>query len=170
MSIRLVCARRHTQMVGRDELFERKYEAAGTAEIGWGVCGPCMQRYWGGELPTESSELGGQKRAKPWRRVAPTFMANIRRKCYTPSVDEGRKRVLLIAAAILAARRLAAWDGKPSPMVETAIADAIALAERILSRIDARWPARQGRGSPVNSWSSSPIVKRGEAWKKLLSC
>ena len=58
-------------------------------------------------------------------------------------MDEGRKRVLLIAAAILAARRLAHWDGRPSPAVETAIADAIALAERILGRIDARWPARK---------------------------
>jgi hypothetical protein len=60
-------------------------------------------------------------------------------------VDEGRKRVLLIAASILAARKLAGWDGRPSPAVESAISDAIALAERLLSRIDARWPARQGR-------------------------
>jgi len=81
-------------------------------------------------------------------------------------MDEGRKRVLLIAAAILAARRLAAWDGRPSPMVETAIADAIALAERILSRIDAKWPARQGPWLPVNSWVEFPDIERGEAWKK----
>jgi hypothetical protein len=54
-------------------------------------------------------------------------------------VDEGRKRVLLIAAAILAARKLANWDGRPSPAFECAIADAIVLAERILSKIDARW-------------------------------
>jgi hypothetical protein len=33
------------------------------------------------------------------------------------AVDEGRKRVLLIAAAISAARRLAHWDGRPSPCV-----------------------------------------------------
>ena len=56
-------------------------------------------------------------------------------------MDEGRKRVLLIAASILAARRLAQWDGRPSPVVESAIADAITLAEKILSKIDARWPA-----------------------------
>ena len=55
-------------------------------------------------------------------------------------MDEGRKRVLLIAASILAARKLANWDGRPSPAVESAISDAIALAERILSRIDSRWP------------------------------
>jgi hypothetical protein len=59
------------------------------------------------------------------------------------AVDEGRKRVLLIAAAILAARRLAAWDGKPSPAVECAITDAIALAERILAKIDVKWPKRE---------------------------
>ena len=56
-------------------------------------------------------------------------------------MDEGRKRVLLIAASILAARKLASWDGRPSPALECAITDAIALAERILSRINARWPA-----------------------------
>jgi len=57
-------------------------------------------------------------------------------------VDEGRKRVVLIAAAILAARKLTNWDGKPSPALECAISDAIALAERILSRIDNRWPTK----------------------------
>jgi len=55
-------------------------------------------------------------------------------------MDEGRKRVLLIAAAILAARNLAQWDGRPSPKYEAIIGTAIATAERILSRIDARWP------------------------------
>jgi len=56
-------------------------------------------------------------------------------------VDEGRKRVLLIAASILAARRLAHWDGRPSPALESAIADAITIAERIMARIDSRWPS-----------------------------
>lgn len=69
-------------------------------------------------------------------------MANKRRINYTPMVDEGRKRVLLIAAAILAARRLANWDGRPSPAFESAIADAITIAERIMTRIDARCPDR----------------------------
>lgn len=55
-------------------------------------------------------------------------------------MDEGRKRVLLIAAAILAAGRIVAWDGRPSPAMECTITDAIALAERILSKIDAKWP------------------------------
>jgi hypothetical protein len=58
-------------------------------------------------------------------------------------MDEGRKRVLLIAASILAARKLMNWDGRPSPALESAIADAIATAERIMARIDSRWPARE---------------------------
>ncbi len=58
------------------------------------------------------------------------------------SVDEGRKRVLLIAVSILVARNLAHWDGRPSPAVDSAIANAIALAERILTRIDHRWPVK----------------------------
>ena len=56
-------------------------------------------------------------------------------------MDESRKRVLLIAAVIIAVRKLANWDGRPSPMLETAINDAIALAEKIMSRIDQKWPA-----------------------------
>jgi hypothetical protein len=55
-------------------------------------------------------------------------------------MDEGRKRVLLIAASILAARKLAQWDGKPSPASEVAISDAITTAERIMAKIDSRWP------------------------------
>jgi hypothetical protein len=61
-------------------------------------------------------------------------------------MDEGRKRVLLIAASILAARRLAQWDGRPSPASESAIADPTATAERIMSKIDARWPSTERQG------------------------
>jgi len=57
-------------------------------------------------------------------------------------VDEGRKRVLLIAASILAARKLANWDGRPSPAFESAVADAITIADRIMARIDSKWPSR----------------------------
>jgi hypothetical protein len=60
-------------------------------------------------------------------------------------MDEGRKRVLLIAASILAARKLANWNGRPSPAFESAIADAITIAERIMVRIDARWPVSSER-------------------------
>lgn len=58
-------------------------------------------------------------------------------------MDEGRKRVLLIAASILAARRLADWNGgPPSPKFVAAISDSIRIAERIMQAIDDRWPER----------------------------
>jgi hypothetical protein len=58
-----------------------------------------------------------------------------------PSVDEGRKRVLLIAASILAARKLAQFDGgKRVPATVSAIADAVRGAEEIMKAIDERWP------------------------------
>jgi hypothetical protein len=67
------------------------------------------------------------------------------------TVDEGRKRVLLIAASILAARSVAQYDRR-SPAFENAIADAINTAERILARIDSRWPTEpQSRRAPVRS-------------------
>jgi hypothetical protein len=53
---------------------------------------------------------------------------------------KGRKRVLLIAAAILAARRIAQTQADArSPAFQAAIHDAIVAAERILQRIDDRW-------------------------------
>jgi len=55
-------------------------------------------------------------------------------------MDEGRKRVLLIAASILAARKLTQLEYRPSPALEAAIANAITAAELILRRIDQRWP------------------------------
>jgi len=61
-----------------------------------------------------------------------------------PPWTEGASCVLLIAASILAARKLANWDGRPSPALESAIADAIAIAERIMARIDSRWPTEHG--------------------------
>jgi hypothetical protein len=58
-------------------------------------------------------------------------------------MDEGRKRVLLIAASILAARKLAPYDGgKRVPATICAIADAIRWAEEILAEIDRRWPVK----------------------------
>jgi hypothetical protein len=59
-------------------------------------------------------------------------------------VDEGRKRVLLIAASLLAPRKLAAYDaGKRVPATITAIADAVRWAEEIVKEIDSRWPAER---------------------------
>ncbi len=56
-------------------------------------------------------------------------------------MDEGRKRVLLIAASILAARKLAQYEAGPRvPATICAIEDAIQWAERIMQEIDRRWP------------------------------
>jgi hypothetical protein len=57
-------------------------------------------------------------------------------------MDEVRKRVLLIAASILAARKLAQFDGgKRVPATMSAIADAVRWAEEIMKAIDERWPS-----------------------------
>jgi hypothetical protein len=57
-----------------------------------------------------------------------------------PSVDEGRKRVLLIAASILVARHLKnpedLSDNRPSPRTVSLISRAAAWAERIMKHID----------------------------------
>ena len=66
-------------------------------------------------------------------------------------MDEGRKRVLLIAASILAARRLSGWSGGWSPAAEAAVSDAITLAEKIMSRIDGKWPEPNHRDHPVGN-------------------
>lgn len=58
-------------------------------------------------------------------------------------MDEGRKRVLLIAAAILAARKLSQLDpDKRVPATITAITEAVRWAERLLDEIDRRHPSR----------------------------
>jgi hypothetical protein len=61
-------------------------------------------------------------------------------------MDESRKRVLGIMAAILAARKLAQYEGGTRvPASVSAIADAIRWAEEILRRIDERWPTKNER-------------------------
>jgi hypothetical protein len=57
-------------------------------------------------------------------------------------VDEGRKRVLLIAASILAARKLSQYDSGTRVPAVAAISDAIRWAEQIMAKIDERWPAK----------------------------
>jgi hypothetical protein len=60
-------------------------------------------------------------------------------------MDEGRKRVLGIMAAILAARKLAQYPAGPKvPATICAIADAVIWAEQIMAEIDHRWPASTG--------------------------
>jgi hypothetical protein len=51
-------------------------------------------------------------------------------------MDEGRKRVLASAAAILAARKLANLDPRANPALNFAVGDAVEKAERIFQRID----------------------------------
>ena len=59
---------------------------------------------------------------------------------YDSPMDEGRKRVLAIAAAILVARHLKnpedLHESRPSPRTESLIASAVQWAERIMRRID----------------------------------
>jgi hypothetical protein len=60
-------------------------------------------------------------------------------------MDEGRKRVILIAASILAARKLAQYPSEARvPATIAAIEDAVCWAERILAAIDKRWPSATG--------------------------
>ena len=57
-------------------------------------------------------------------------------------MDEGRKQTLGIAAAIIASRRLAQLDFKPSPTYDGTIANAIHAAERIMRKVGSNRPAR----------------------------
>jgi len=74
-------------------------------------------------------------------------------------MDEGRKRVLLIAASILAARKLAQYDGgKRVPATVSAISDAVRWAEEILRTIDERWPSKSERGTELGNASERRYV------------
>jgi hypothetical protein len=54
-----------------------------------------------------------------------------------------RECVPLIAAAILAARKLSQYDGgKRVPATMSAIADAITWAEKLMDEIDRQWPLK----------------------------
>ena len=64
-------------------------------------------------------------------------------------MDKGRKRTILIAASILVARKSAQLE-KNSPAMESAIAETITLAERIMLKIDNRWSAPPDQR--MNSW------------------
>jgi hypothetical protein len=63
-----------------------------------------------------------------------------RRYAMLSRMDDQRKYALLFAATILAARKLAQYD-KPCPAIEATISNAITMAEKILSKIDAKYPA-----------------------------
>lgn len=89
------------------------------------------------------------------------FKAKKKRIWYTPGrMDEGRKRTILIAASILAARRLADWDGSTLlPRHIAAISDAVRIAERIMTEIDRRWPSK-----PSGSNWRDTIRQRGSRY------
>ena len=64
-------------------------------------------------------------------------------KAYHARMEEGRKRVLLIAAAILAARKLAQFPSTLRvPATISAISDAIRFANQIMIEIDRLWPTK----------------------------
>lgn len=68
-----------------------------------------------------------------WRRIHGE-------RCTLRDVDEGRKRVLGIMASILAARKLAQYDGgKRVPATVAAISDAVRWAEEIMREIDRKY-------------------------------
>ena len=55
-------------------------------------------------------------------------------------MDEGRKRVLLIAAAIAARRRAQYPGAQKVPAAICAISDAVQYATEIMREIDKQWP------------------------------
>ena len=55
-------------------------------------------------------------------------------------MTEERKHAILFSATILAARKIAEIGDKPCPAREMCMEDAIRSAERILQKIDQRWP------------------------------
>jgi hypothetical protein len=64
-----------------------------------------------------------------------------RKVYYSPTVDEPRKRVIGIMAAILSARKLCQYDSMAQvPATVCAISDAVRWAERIMEEIDRRYP------------------------------
>jgi hypothetical protein len=58
-------------------------------------------------------------------------------------MDEGRKRTLGVIASIFLCRKLAALEGRPSPVRQTAFMESLELSEELMRRIDARWPANR---------------------------
>lgn len=72
-------------------------------------------------------------------------------------MDEARKRVIGIMAAILAARKLAQYEGGTRvPATVSAIADAIRWAEEIMTEIDRRWESQSRDRMNVN-----PVDRKG---------
>jgi hypothetical protein len=55
-------------------------------------------------------------------------------------MDEPRKRIIYLAAAMFFCRRLAAVEGRPAPAREAAYRESIDIAVELMRRVDARFP------------------------------
>jgi hypothetical protein len=86
-------------------------------------------------------------------------------------MDEGRKRVLLIAASILAARKLAQYDsGARVPATVAAIADGVRGAERIMEEIDRRHPSKPAPGGEYVSEGCQAISGGRSSPMRSIGC
>ena len=66
--------------------------------------------------------------------------------------------MLLIAAAILAARKLSQYQGGMRvPATVAAISDAVRWAEQLLAEIDRRWPVKQASEAQRRSFGDGQI-------------
>jgi len=74
-------------------------------------------------------------------------------------MDEGGKRVLLIAAAILAARKICQLEST-RPALHSIIADAVIFAERIMQRSQ-RARARKDGPPPARWRMETAVAKHG---------
>jgi hypothetical protein len=80
-------------------------------------------------------------------------------------VDEGRKRVLGIMAAILAARKLCQLESTlPSPALNSIIADAVIFAEWIMQRMQKKSPVAFIRCSALGRTGLFPSRWLGELY------
>ena len=57
------------------------------------------------------------------------------------AMEERRKRIVFLAAAMFMCRRLSGLVARPSPARELAFRDSVDLAVELLRRIDARFPS-----------------------------
>ena len=87
------------------------------------------------------------------------FHGEIKANLIGCSMDEGCKRTIRIGASILVSRKFAQLGPQSSPALEAAIADAVAVAEKILQRIGHRsaGPPDQTMTSNANYlWKTRP--------------
>ncbi len=86
-------------------------------------------------------------------------MANQKRKRYDGRMDEGRKRVIGIMAAILAARKLAQCDRvRMVPATVAAIGDAVHWAEEIMREIDRKYTVASYKVGLTHLQKSPPAM------------